>query len=71
MVKGPATGIHGERTMTARSNSVGDYAVLAVSLGLAAVFIYAGFEKLRDPLQFADSIAAFGSCQWRSSARSR
>ncbi len=46
--------------MTGRSNSFNDYAVLAVSLGLAAVFIYAGVEKMRDPLQFADSIAAFG-----------
>jgi uncharacterized membrane protein YphA (DoxX/SURF4 family) len=46
--------------MTARSNSSSDYAVLAVSLGLAAVFIYAGIEKMRDPLQFADSIAGFG-----------
>ena len=35
------------------------YAVLAVSLALAGVFIYAGIDKIRDPLQFADSIAAF------------
>ena len=33
--------------------------VLAVSLAVAAVFIYAGVDKIRDPLQFADSIAAF------------
>jgi putative oxidoreductase len=46
--------------MTARSNSFGDHAVVAVSLGLAAVFIYAGIEKMRDTLQFADSIGAFG-----------
>ena len=46
--------------MTARSNSSIDYVVLAFGLGLAAVFIYAGIEKMRDPLQFADSIAAFG-----------
>jgi len=46
--------------MTARSNSSGDYAALAISLGLAAVFIYAGVEKTRDTLQFADSIAGFG-----------
>ncbi|HVB81032.1 MAG TPA: MauE/DoxX family redox-associated membrane protein [Candidatus Binataceae bacterium] len=45
--------------MTVRSNSFGDYAVFAVSLGLAAIFIYAGIDKIRDPLQFADSIAAF------------
>jgi putative oxidoreductase len=36
-----------------------DYVGLAVSLALAAVFVYAGIDKLRDPLQFADSIAAF------------
>ena len=29
------------------------------SLALAAVFIYAGADKVRDPLQFSDSIAAF------------
>jgi len=33
--------------------------VVAFSLGLAAVFIYAGVEKMGDALQFADSIAAF------------
>jgi uncharacterized membrane protein YphA (DoxX/SURF4 family) len=33
--------------------------VFAIALALAAVFIYAGVDKLRDPLQFADSIAAF------------
>jgi uncharacterized membrane protein YphA (DoxX/SURF4 family) len=33
---------------------------VAISLLLAAVFVYAGYDKLRDPLQFADSIAAFG-----------
>jgi hypothetical protein len=46
--------------MSARSYSSIDYVVLAFSLGLAAVFIYAGIEKMGDPLQFADSIAAFG-----------
>ena len=35
------------------------YSIVAVSLVLAAVFIYAGIDKIRDPLQFADSIAAF------------
>ena len=33
--------------------------MVALSLGLAAVFIYAGVEKMGDALQFADSIAAF------------
>ncbi len=43
----------------ASDNSRRDYVVLAVSLALAAVFIYAGIDKIRDPLRFADSIAAF------------
>jgi putative oxidoreductase len=46
--------------MTDRSSSFNDYPALALSLGLAAVFIYAGVEKMGDSLQFADSIAAFG-----------
>ena len=37
--------------MTARRNSFDDYAILAVSLGLAAVFLYAGFGKIGDTLQ--------------------
>ena len=45
--------------MTVRRNSLGDYTVLALSLGFAAVFLYAGIDKIRDPLQFADSVAAF------------
>jgi putative oxidoreductase len=45
--------------MTARHSSSSNYIVLAVSLALAAVFFYASIDKLRDPLQFADSIAAF------------
>jgi putative oxidoreductase len=35
------------------------YAKLVVSIVLAAVFIYAGVDKIRDPAQFADSVAAF------------
>jgi putative oxidoreductase len=35
------------------------HAKLAVSIVLAGVFIYAGVDKLRDPAQFADSVAAF------------
>jgi putative oxidoreductase len=46
--------------MIARSSSAGDYAILGVSLGLAVVFMYAGFEKIHDPLDFADTIAGFG-----------
>lgn len=41
------------------SESSRRYAVHAVSLVVAAVFIYAGIDKIHDPLQFADSIAAF------------
>jgi len=40
-------------------NSRRNYAVLAVSIAVAAIFIYAGIDKIRDPLQFADSTAAF------------
>lgn len=36
-----------------------DELIFLLSLLLAAVFIYAGISKFRDPLQFADSIAAF------------
>ena len=46
--------------MMPSDNSRRDYAVLAVSLAMAGIFIYAGIDKIRDPLQFADSIAAFG-----------
>lgn len=40
-------------------NSRREYVVLAIRLALAGVFIYAGVDKIRDPLQFADTIAAF------------
>ena len=45
--------------MMPADNSRRYYVVLAVSIAVAAVFIYAGIDKIRDPLQFADSIAAF------------
>ena len=45
--------------MTTSTNWFNERACLALSLGLAAVFFYASVDKLRDPLQFADSIAAF------------
>jgi putative oxidoreductase len=35
------------------------HAKLALSIVLAGVFIYAGVDKIRDPAQFADSVAAF------------
>jgi putative oxidoreductase len=41
------------------SENLRRYAMHAVSLAIAAVFIYAGIDKIHDPLQFADSIAAF------------
>ena len=55
---GWTAGIYREWTMIANDNSR-RYATLAVSLALAGVFVYAGMDKIRDPLQFADSIAAF------------
>jgi putative oxidoreductase len=51
--------IHRERAMMTPSNSRWDRVVIMVSLALTVIFIYAGVEKIRDPLQFADSIAAF------------
>jgi putative oxidoreductase len=36
------------------------YETVALSLVLAGVFTYAGSDKIRDPLQFVDSVAAFG-----------
>ncbi|MGO9060618.1 MAG: MauE/DoxX family redox-associated membrane protein [Candidatus Binataceae bacterium] len=60
MVGGWPAGVEGGRTMTPRRNFRRDYIVIAVTLALATVFIYAGIDKIRDPLQFADSIYAFG-----------
>jgi len=59
MVGRRLAGRYGAFTMTQMDNSRRSYAVLALSLAIAAIFIYAGIDKLRDPLQFADSIAAF------------
>jgi putative oxidoreductase len=56
MVGGWPASVDGERTMTPLRNN---YIVVGVSLALATVFIYAGIDKIRDPLQFADSIYAF------------
>jgi uncharacterized membrane protein YphA (DoxX/SURF4 family) len=58
VVGGWAADIDRERAMISHDNSL-RYVVVAISLALAAVFIYAGIDKIRDPLQFADSIAAF------------
>jgi len=59
MVGGGTASIYGKLTMMPLDHSRRNYLVLAVGLVLAAVFIYAGVDKIRDPLQFADSIAAF------------
>jgi hypothetical protein len=45
--------------MTPRLNFRREYVVMTLTLAIAAVFIYAGVGKIRDPLQFADSIYAF------------
>jgi uncharacterized membrane protein YphA (DoxX/SURF4 family) len=45
--------------MMSPDNRRWDYVVFVLSPVLAAVFIYAGIDKVRDPLQFADIVAAF------------
>ena len=45
--------------MILRNKAGHDYVLPAVALVLAALFIYAGATKVRDPLQFSDIIAAF------------
>jgi putative oxidoreductase len=50
---------HRERALMPLGNPGRDYVVLTVSLALAAVFIYAGVDKLHEPLQFADNIFGF------------
>jgi putative oxidoreductase len=59
MVGGSAADIQRKPAMMAPDNSRWDYLLLAVSFAVGAVFIYAGVDKIRDPLKFADSIAAF------------
>jgi putative oxidoreductase len=59
MVGGQAANLNRERAMMPLDNRRWDYVVFVLSLALAAVFIYAGVDKVRDPLQFADSVAAF------------
>ncbi len=51
-------GIEGARTMRLPDNSC-RYVVLATSIAMAAIFTYAGIDKIRDPLSFADSVAGF------------
>jgi putative oxidoreductase len=59
LVVRPPAGVDGRRPMMSVSKSRREYLVLAVAIALGAVFVYAGADKIRDPLQFADSIAAF------------
>jgi putative oxidoreductase len=56
MVGGWPAGGDGGRAMTPPRHN---YIVIAVSLALATVFIYAGIDKIGDRLSFADSIYAF------------
>lgn len=60
MVSGWPAGIYWERTMIASDDKLQARVVLAVSVAMAGIFIYAAIDKIRDPLQFADSVAAFG-----------
>lgn len=46
--------------MKSLSPRMARYTILAICVTLAAVFIYAGLDKIHDPLSFADSVAAFG-----------
>jgi putative oxidoreductase len=57
MVGGGTAGSYGGLTMTIKNS--GRYVVLAASIAMAAIFIYAGIDKIRDPLSFADSVAGF------------
>ena len=45
--------------MIAPDNRRWDYVICVLILVLAGVFVYAGIDKVRDPLEFADNIAAF------------
>jgi uncharacterized membrane protein YphA (DoxX/SURF4 family) len=44
--------------MMAFSNSPRDYVVFVVRMSLAAIFIYAGVDKIRDPLWLAAAVDA-------------
>jgi hypothetical protein len=45
--------------MTTRSGLSRERLTLACALAVGAVFLYAGFDKIRDPLHFSDSLNAF------------
>jgi putative oxidoreductase len=59
VVGGETAGHDRERAMSGGDDRRRDYLALAISLAIGVTFIYAGADKLREPLQFADSIAAF------------
>ena len=59
MVGGKTANLDKKRAMIPLDNRRRDYVIFVLSLALAGVFIYAGVNKVRDPLEFADSIAAF------------
>ena len=54
MVGAAVAGGDGSRAMTTMR-----YLNLAIAIVLGGIFIYAGADKIRDPSQFADSVAAF------------
>jgi putative oxidoreductase len=60
VVRGPSGASYWKGQMTTSSTGLRRYEIVAISSLLAAVFIYAALDKFRDPLQFADSVAAFG-----------
>jgi putative oxidoreductase len=60
LVGGWAANVQGHPAMMGRQEPRRDYVALGASLTLGGIFIYAGIDKIHDPLQFADSVAAFG-----------
>jgi hypothetical protein len=59
MVGGWPSDVRRGQAMMPSSKRGWGYVLFLISLALAAVFIYAGVDKVRNPLQFADRIAAF------------
>ncbi len=58
MVSGRIADRQGNCTMN-REGNLHSYTLITVSVILAAIFIYAGVEKIRSPLDFADNIQGF------------
>jgi len=59
MVSSKTSGVDGRCHLRSIHKPNADVAIAIISLALGAIFIYAGTDKLRDFLVFADSIAAF------------